>query len=634
MNTEVETNEIKENVEKTEITEPKTKKEMSAAKKWTLVSVGAVIALVLLVVVLLSARVSAYDKIYPNISIEGISVGGLSEEEALKRLESEYMAGFEGKSYTAVLYDRENKKTDKIADFSASDIEAVPDLKLAVKKAFEYGRNDGFFEKIYTYYSLKNNPDNLPMPGSVNSEKVIEIVNLLADGMETPVLETSYSISGNILTIANGHGGERVDREQAENIIKAAVMACLEEELVLKIEKTEPESINLDEFYEKIINSKTDAYYSRAESGEIVVVADFPGVEFGKNELKAALESGEDSYDITVKVTPAEVTAQELEKMLFRDEMGAWTSNFSVSNAPRSSNVRLTSTRINGVTLLPGEVFSYDSTIGRRTAANGYKTAGVYIGNKVEQGIGGGICQTSSTLYSAVLYANLEIVSRTSHSLPVSYMPPGQDATIAEGYIDFKFKNNTEYPIKIVSSINGGSVTCKIFGVKNPGETVEIVNTKTSVNNPKISREVDASMPRGYKKVTQKGVPGYNVASQRIVKVNGVETKRENLTKSVYRATDTIEVVNPADKDTSSEALSIYDPNTYRPSSSTTTTAPITLPQDGSEVPEQTDIEVQGNENTESAETSEVSGETPSDVTVTPVTDVEESQTAEVKNAE
>ena len=92
--------------------------------------------------------------------------------------------------------------------------------------------------------------------------------------------------------------------------------------------------------------------------------------------------------------------------------------------------------------------------------------AGVYIGNKVETGIGGGICQTSSTLYSAVLYANLEIVSRTSHSLPVSYMPPGQDATIAEGYIDFKFRNNTDYPIKVIAIAENRKVVCTILGTR------------------------------------------------------------------------------------------------------------------------------------------------------------------------
>ena len=214
---------------------------------------------------------------------------------------------------------------------------------------------------------------------------------------------------------------------------------------------------------------------------------------------------------------------------------------------------------------MPGETFSYDKTIGRRTAANGYKTATVYVGNTLDEGIGGGICQTSSTLYSAVLYANLEIVSRTSHSLPVSYMPAGQDATIAEGYIDFKFKNNTDYPIKIVCTTSYGSVTCSIMGVKPAGQSVSVVNTKTSTIEPKTTRTLKEEIPVGYKKLTQKGADGYTVSSQRIVSVNGVEKKRENLTRSIYKALDNIIEVNPQDKNTPTEELRDYSEYTTKP---------------------------------------------------------------------
>lgn len=207
---------------------------------------------------------------------------------------------------------------------------------------------------------------------------------------------------------------------------------------------------------------------------------------------------------------------------------------------------------------MPGDVFSYDKTIGRRTLANGYREAGVYIGNKVESGVGGGICQTSSTLYSAALYANLEIVSRTSHSLPVSYVPAGQDATIAEGAIDLKIKNNTEYPIKIVAAVSGRTVTCKFLGVKVPNQTVELVHTRTANYSPKTERTVNPSIPQGYKKVINRGAPGYAVSSKRIVKVGGEVVKTENLTRSVYNAASIEEEVNPADKDTPSANLAVY----------------------------------------------------------------------------
>lgn len=248
---------------------------------------------------------------------------------------------------------------------------------------------------------------------------------------------------------------------------------------------------------------------------------------------------------------------------------------------------------------MPGETFSYDKTIGSRTAANGYKTATVYVGNTLDEGIGGGICQTSSTLYSAVLYANLEIVSRTSHSLPVSYMPAGQDATIAEGYIDFKFKNNTDYPVKIVCTTSYGSVTCSIMGVKPAGQSVSVVNTKTSTIEPKTTRTLKEEIPVGYKKVAQKGDLGYTVSSQRIVSVNGVEKKRENLTKSVYKALDNIIEVNPLDKNTPTEELKDYSEYKVEPEEPT---KPTDAPQPPTETEEQKPEENLGEKTDNNAE--------------------------------
>ena len=213
---------------------------------------------------------------------------------------------------------------------------------------------------------------------------------------------------------------------------------------------------------------------------------------------------------------------------------------------------------------MPGDVFSYDETVGRRTAANGYKEAGVYIGNKVESGIGGGICQTSSTLYCAALYANLEIVQRTSHSLPVAYVPAGMDATIAEGYIDLKIKNNTEYPVKIQATVSGRQLTCKFLGVKEPGIKVEIVNTRTATLEPETEISENPGLPIGYKKIISKGAQGYRVASKRIVRSGGEIIKEEKLTGSVYHAANTEVEVNPADKEKPIEELKIYIEEEYK----------------------------------------------------------------------
>lgn len=394
-----------------------------------------------------------------------------------------------------------------------------------------------------------------------DGERLDAAVSELAAPYETEVKELSYSLDGTTLTVDKGEGGVTVSREKTLEQLESALSDETARVIELIPEATEPAGAELEKLYAELTKPAQDAYYTRVD-GEVTVADDVPQMSIDKKALEKFLNSDRKTEAFEVGITPAEKTAAELKKMMFRDVMGSYSSSYATSTAGRAANVELAASRINGCVLLPGEVFSYDGTIGRRTAANGYHEAGVYIGNKVEQGIGGGICQTSSTLYSAALYANLEIVQRTSHSLPVSYVPAGQDATIAEGYIDLKIKNNTEYPIKISAVWGGRRLTCKILGVKPDGQSVEIINTKTGTKEPKVTREYDETIPVGYKKISQKGAAGYTVASKRIVRVNGKTVKEEKLKGSVYNASDTIELINPANKDTPSEELKVYVKNT------------------------------------------------------------------------
>ena len=519
----------------------------------------AIATLVLVIVFLivfgsLSLKVSAYDKIFPNVTVCGVDIGAVTTDKAKEKLEAAFKERLKEREFTLSL-------EDKTVKFKASDIEAIADVEKSVQNAYDYGKKGNIFKRVAKYIKAKSTPYESELISKINEEKTEQMISEIALNSEVPVKETTYSVSGDILTISNGHDGIKVDREKAKKIIKKAVFSG-ENNIKLNLEDAKPKKVDVDGIYKKITEGQKNAVYAR-ENGEIVVIDGFPKVEMKKSDLKAALESGKDTYDIKVKVINPEITGEMLREMLFRDKIGSWTSYFSGGNVSRSTNVRLSASRINGVTLLPGETFSYDKTIGKRTIANGYKTATVYVGNTLDEGIGGGICQTSSTLYSAVLYANLEIVSRTSHSLPVSYMPIGQDATIAEGYIDFKFKNNTNYPIKIVCTTNYGSVSCSIMGVKPEGESVSIINTKTSTLDPKNTITINDEIPVGYKKITQKGQGGYIVASQRVVSVGGIEKKRENLTKSVYKAQDNIIQINSLDKNTPIDTLKIYDEETF-----------------------------------------------------------------------
>ena len=386
-----------------------------------------------------------------------------------------------------------------------------------------------------------------------------DLIVELADGKELSPTNTTYRVDGDNLIIVKGNGGKMIDRQKAKrDIIKAAIDPRIKK-IEFEIETLKAPQIDLDKFYEELTKPARDAEY-RLDGDEVIIDAEKIGITVEKSQIKTALESNQEEYSIKVKTEMPKVTAKQLGELLFKDVMGKYSSNFATSSYSRATNVILTAERINGKILMPGDVFSYDSTIGKRTIQNGYKEAGVYVGNKVESCIGGGICQTSSTLYSAALYADLEIVNRTSHSLPVAYVPLGMDATIAEGYIDLKIKNNTPYPVKIEAIVSGRNLTCSFLGVKDPDKTIEVINTITEVYEPSTERTENPEIPKGYKNIINKGGKGYKVESSRIVKKQGEVIRTEKLVRSIYRAAPIEEEINPLDKETPSEMLKTYTP--------------------------------------------------------------------------
>ncbi len=500
---------------------------------------------------------ASYAKILPNIKVEGIKIGGMSANEAENELKTIF--GTEIKDRTIVLECEGNKKEVKLSDFNLTI-----DNKKTAQKAFEIGRDGGKIKKASKILEFLFRGEEIPLEFSVDEKYLDFVISEIAKDKEVEALKTGYTAEPGNLTIVRGHGGRMVDRKKAAAKLAKAAFDSSVNKIDFVIETIEEEKPDLEKLYAEITAPMKDAEYS-LKDGEVLIIPEKLGITLEKAALKAALDSNQPEVILEVKTEEPEWTQAELEELLFRDTMGSWTSDFSTSSSARAGNVILTANRINGKILMPGDVFSYDQTIGRRTYENGYREAGVYIGNKVESGIGGGICQTSSTLYSAALYANLEIVSRTSHSLPVSYMPAGQDATIAEGYIDLKIKNNTEYPIKIVAEVSGRRLTCSILGVKDPDIKVEVVHTITATYEPETERIEDAEIPKGYIYITNKGAGGYAVASSRIVRKSGEVVKTEKLTRSVYRAAPREETVNPLDKETPAEQLKPYTPGMVIP---------------------------------------------------------------------
>jgi len=211
----------------------------------------------------------------------------------------------------------------------------------------------------------------------------------------------------------------------------------------------------------------------------------------------------------------------------------------TTSNKNRNTNVDLSAQAIHGTTVMPGETFSFNAATGQRTAEKGYKPAAAIAGGQSVDEIGGGVCQTSGTLFNAVARADLEIVYRSPHAWPSTYVEKGMDATVNWPNLDFKFKNNKDTPIFIVSYYSDRKVTCEIYGLSlGSGVTIDLESAVTRTIAPPsgINYVLNTSLEPGTSKETVKARTGYVVETYKIWYQNGQEVSRELLCTSNYKA--------------------------------------------------------------------------------------------------
>lgn len=261
------------------------------------------------------------------------------------------------------------------------------------------------------------------------------------------------------------------------------------------------------------------------------------------------------SIPLDIVVSEPRGTAEQL--LMVEDVLGTFSTSYATSGQSRSANVENGSRLINGITLYPGDEFSTYETVAPFSEKNGYYMAGSYLNGKVVDSLGGGICQVSTTLYNAVLLAELDVTERYNHSMIVNYVEPSADAAIAESSgKDFKFVNNTDYPIYIESyTTSDKQVVFNIYGVetRDANRTVEYVSEVLEVIKPTTDNiTADAAQPIGYITVSSAHI-GYKARLWKVVKENGVEVSREVINSSKYKMVPRSAVVG----------VSTADPNAY-----------------------------------------------------------------------
>ena len=233
--------------------------------------------------------------------------------------------------------------------------------------------------------------------------------------------------------------------------------------------ETKAQKIDIEKIYNEVKKDPINANFT-AEPFSIIAAENGLDFNISINEAKEILKERKEEYLIPLKILYPEVLNNDLPIEAFPDLLGSCNTYYGTSNSNRKNNVALATEKINGKVLMPGEEFSFNYTVGQRTPAAGFKVAAVYSGGQVTTDYGGGICQVSSTLYDAALYANLEITNRTNHGFRVGYVPDGLDATVSWGAPDFCFKNNRNYAIKIIATCDGNRVYIDIYGLKQDND--------------------------------------------------------------------------------------------------------------------------------------------------------------------
>jgi vancomycin resistance protein YoaR len=296
----------------------------------------------------------------------------------------------------------------------------------------------------------------------------------------------------------------------------------------------------------EIDRSPVNGSITMISSGKFSITPEKNGAKLNAEKLEQDIVnkingniSGDADLEAPIEVVQASVTAEQLSKV--NTKLSSFTTNFPTSSANRIENIRLSTKSINGLLLMPGDTFSFNDVVGQRTVARGYKEAGVIINNKLDSGIGGGICQVSSTLYNAVIRANIDSTERRHHSLPSSYVGLGMDATVSYGSIDYKFKNTLQTPIYIEGFLKGKTVSFNVYSDSSlAARTYDLVSETYGTINPDTKYIDDPNMYEGQTEIVQKASTGYKVKVYKKIFENGKYVGQETVTNETYKKIDGI----------------------------------------------------------------------------------------------
>lgn len=496
--------------------EPKRKKSGKAWKTAAGIVAAAVVVLFCACCMLANSR----DTFFPHTTINGVEVGGLTVAEAQSRLEAEipqrvckiYLSGQDGVS-------TEGREPDAVITFAELGLFPESGYEGMAKAPFILQQGKGYLSTALTYLeALLGKDTGYNSSLYWDSQQLDRAISELSSELNIDPLDMTYQLADHFLQITTARDGRFVADNELRRTIQNVVQNSSEAEAVveLPVEIRPAETLTARQLHDRLHGEMKNASYD-ATAGTII--PEQPGADFDVAAVQKALDGAAPGETLTLdaEIEEPEVTAADLKAVLFRDVLGEAKTHVSGS-AGRIGNVKLSAQIINGLVLNSGETFSYNGSVGKRTADRGFKPAPAYVKGETVDEIGGGICQTSSTLYLACLLSNLEITERYAHRYVPAYIAWGMDATVSWGGPDYKFTNNTLYPVKIVTKYEKGYLTVQILGTNVDGTYVKMSNEVLSKTPWETIYQEDPTMAPGSPDVV-KVTPytGYKVNSYQTI---------------------------------------------------------------------------------------------------------------------
>ena len=470
------------------------------------------------------------SKIVKGVSISNIDVSNLTKEEAIKKLEEVYGSKSEKKIYLSY------GEFDSSITYEA--LEVRYQIENAIKQAYDVGREGNIFQENFEILKTWYKNININIEVTIDNDMIDQIAQNINNSIDGAVVQPSYYVENDNskLIITSGKEGVKVDEKKLLEEIYKVLDENTDDEQKIEIPVVQdiPEKINIEKIHDEIYKEVKDAYYTK---DPFTIHPEENGIDFDVEAAKAMLQEEKPEYEIALKITKPKKTVKDIGTEAFPDLLATFSTNYQASNVSRTTNLKLASNKINGTVILPNEEFYYNKVVGERTISAGYKMAATYSNGQVVDGLGGGICQISSTLYDAVVMANLNVTTRRNHQFVTSYVPAGKDATVVWGAQDFKFVNSRKYPVRIVATVEGGVATVQIWGIKEEVEYNISIETKKVATIEYTTQYVqDTSLPVGQQKVIQAGNNGRKVEAYKVIKLNGQVVSTTLLSRDTYNA--------------------------------------------------------------------------------------------------